>query len=49
MHGPAVLWLNGQLQGLDTHSFDQVANAVGTLLNESLAAYAAPTTEGVSR
>ena len=46
VHGLAVLWLNGQLQGLDPRSFDEVANAVGTLLNQSLAAYAAPPTEG---
>jgi AcrR family transcriptional regulator len=49
VHGLAVLWLNGQLQGLDSRSFDEVANAVGTLLNQSLAAYAAPTTEGDPR
>ena len=42
VHGLAVLWLNGQLQGLDPRSFDEVADAVGTLLNDSLAAYAVP-------
>jgi AcrR family transcriptional regulator len=42
VHGLAVLWLNGPLQGLDDRSFDEVASAVGTLLNDSLAAYAAP-------
>ena len=46
VHGLAVLWLNGQLQGLDSRSFTEVADAVGTLLNQSLAAYAAPTSEG---
>jgi AcrR family transcriptional regulator len=46
VHGLAVLWLNGPLQGLDDRSFDQVASAVGTLLNDSLAAFAAPTTQG---
>jgi AcrR family transcriptional regulator len=45
VHGLAVLWLNGQLQGLDNRSFGEVAEAVGTLLNQSLAAYAAPTTK----
>jgi AcrR family transcriptional regulator len=49
VHGLAVLWLNGQLQGLDSRSFAEVAGAVGTLLNQSLAAYAAPTTEGDPR
>ena len=45
VHGLAVLWLNGQLQGLDNRSFGEVADAVGSLLNQSLAAYAAPTTK----
>jgi AcrR family transcriptional regulator len=49
VHGLAVLWLNGQLQGLDSRSFTEVADAVGTLLNQSLAAYAAPTSEGDPR
>jgi AcrR family transcriptional regulator len=46
VHGLAVLWLNGPLQGLDDRSFDQVADAVGALLNDSLAAYAAPASKG---
>ena len=46
VHGLAVLWLNGPLQGLDDRSFDEVASAVGTLLNDSLAAYAVPATQG---
>lgn len=46
VHGLAVLWLNGPLQGLADRSFDEVARAVGALLNDSLGAYAAPTTEG---
>ena len=49
VHGLAVLWLSGQLQGLDSRSFDEVAGAVGALLNQSLAAYAAPTPEGDPR
>jgi len=46
VHGLAVLWLNGPLQGLDGRAFDEVAGAVGTLLNQSLANYAAPIPEG---
>jgi AcrR family transcriptional regulator len=46
VHGLAVLWLNGPLQGLDDRSFDEVAGAVSTLLNDSLAAYAVPATRG---
>jgi hypothetical protein len=46
VHGLAVLWLNGPLQGLDDRPFDEVAGAVGALLNDSLAAYAVPTTPG---
>ena len=46
VHGLAVLRLDGPLQGLDERSFDEVATAVGTLLNESLAAYAAPAPQG---
>ena len=48
VHGLAVLWLNGPLQGLDDRSFDQLASAVGALLNDSLAAYVAPHSEGHS-
>ena len=48
VHGLAVLWLNGPLQDLDERSFDQVAGAVSTLLNDSLATYVAPTNEGDS-
>jgi AcrR family transcriptional regulator len=48
VHGLAVLWLNGPLPNLDTRPFDEVATAVATLLNQSLAAYAATSTEGDS-
>jgi hypothetical protein len=48
VHGMAVLWLNGPLPNLDTRPFDEVATAVATLLNQSLAAYAATPTEGDS-
>jgi AcrR family transcriptional regulator len=43
VHGLAVLWLNGPLSGLDQRPFDEIARSVSTLLNCSLAAYAAPT------
>ena len=43
VHGLAVLWLNGPLSGLDQRPFDEIARSVGTLLDASLAAYAAPT------
>ena len=43
VHGLAVLWLNGPLSGLDERPFDEIARSVSTLLNSSLAAYAAPT------
>jgi hypothetical protein len=46
VHGLAVLWLNGPLPNLDERPFDEVASAVATLLNQALAAYAAPATEG---
>jgi AcrR family transcriptional regulator len=48
VHGLAVLWLNGPLPNLDKRPFDDVATAVTTLLNQSLAAYAAPTPQGDS-
>lgn len=46
VHGLAVLWLDGQLQGLEERSFENVATAVGALLNSALASYAAPHPEG---
>ena len=48
VHGLAVLWLNGPLPNLDGRPFNEVASAVATLLNQALAAYAAPATEGDS-
>jgi AcrR family transcriptional regulator len=48
VHGLAVLWLNGPLPNLDERPFDEIASAVATLLNQALAAFAAPTTEGDS-
>lgn len=48
VHGLAVLWLSGPLPNLDDRPFDAVASAVGALLTQSLANYAAPTSEGDS-